>query len=76
MVLAKVLLVFYLVKQEKLKILSMKKRLKKEKIMKWPRVYKGYAGTYNGEISNPFNPELQPKDTESAIRNKLKDFYD
>ena len=54
----------------------MKKRLKKEKIMKWPRVYKGYAGTYNGEISNPFNPELQPKDTESAIRNKLKDFYD
>ena len=35
--------------------------------------YKGYASPYNADIFNSFNPELQLKDTESAIRNKLKD---
>ena len=29
--------------------------------------------TYSAEILNSFNPDLQLKDTESAIRNKLKD---
>ena len=33
----------------------------------------GYASTYNAKILNSFNPELQLKDIESAIRNKLKD---
>ena len=33
---------------------------------------KGYAITYNVEILNFFNPELQLKDTESIIKNKLK----
>ena len=32
---------------------------------------KGYASTYNMEILNSFNPELQLKDTEIAIKNKL-----
>ena len=35
--------------------------------------YKVYAGTCNVEILNSFNPELEIKDTESAIRNKIKD---
>ena len=33
-------------------------------------VFKGFENTYN--ISNSFNPELQLKDTDSAIKNKLK----
>ena len=30
----------------------------------------GYVNTSNVEISNSFNPELQLKDTESAIKSK------
>ena len=30
-----------------------------------------YTSTYNVEILNSFNPELQLKDTESAIKSKL-----
>ena len=41
--------------------------------MKRSHVYKGYENTYNVEIMNSFNPELQLKDTESAVRNLLKD---
>ena len=33
--------------------------------------FKGYANTYNDEILNSFNPELQLKDTESAVKSKL-----
>ena len=36
-------------------------------------VYKGYTSPYNVDILNSFNPKLQLKDTESAIRNKLID---
>ena len=36
--------------------------------------FKGYASTYNVEILNSFNPELQVEDTESAIKSNLKDF--
>ena len=32
--------------------------------------YKGYSGTYNVEILNPFNRELHFKDAEPTIRNK------
>ena len=42
------------------------------KITKRTYAFKGYASTYNVEILNSFNPELQLKDTESAIENKLK----
>ena len=43
------------------------------KITKQSRAFKGYASSYNVEILNSFNPELQLKDTESAIKNKLID---
>ena len=33
---------------------------------------KGFASTYNVDILNSFNPELQLRDTESAVKNKLK----
>ena len=33
---------------------------------------KGYASICNVKILNSFNPELHPKDTESAIKKKLK----
>ena len=36
-------------------------------------LFKGYASTYNVEILNSFNPELQLKDTESVIKSKLAD---
>ena len=32
---------------------------------------KGLASIYNVEFLNSFNPELQLKDTESAVKNKL-----
>ena len=34
-------------------------------------LFKGYASTCNIEILNSFDPELQLKDTESAIESKL-----
>ena len=34
-------------------------------------VLKGYASTYNVEISNSFDPKLQLKDTKSTIKNQL-----
>ena len=40
---------------------------KSVKITKESHAYKGCASTYNVEILNSFNPDLQPKDTESAI---------
>ena len=40
-------------------------------IMKRSHAYKGYTSTYNVEILNYLNLELQLQDTESAIRNKL-----
>ena len=36
--------------------------------------FKGFASTYNVEILNFFNPELQLKDTEPAIKNKPKNY--
>ena len=33
--------------------------------------FKGYGSTYNVEILNYFNPDLQLKDTESTIKSKL-----
>ena len=39
--------------------------------MKQEHAFKGFASTYNVEILNFFNPELQLKDTESAIKNIL-----
>ena len=41
------------------------------KIAKREHAFKGYASTYNVEILNSFNPELQLKDIESAIKSEL-----
>ena len=43
------------------------------KITKRAHAFKGFAIFYNVEILNPFNPELQLKDTQSAIKSKLID---
>lgn len=40
--------------------------------MKKRHPYKGYVITYNVEIFKCFNREIQIKNTESAIGNKLK----
>ena len=47
------------------------KNEKNVKITKREHAFKSYASTYNVEILNSFNPELQLKDTESAIKSKL-----
>ena len=44
------------------------------KIAKSNHAFKGFTGSYNVEILNIFNPELQIKDTESVIKSKLIDF--
>ena len=46
---------------------------KNAKIIKRANAFKGYASSYNVEILNSFNLELQLKDTESSIKNKLID---
>ena len=46
---------------------------KNAKITKQSHAYKGYASTYSVKVLNSFNPELQLKDAEYIIRNKLID---
>ena len=41
------------------------------RITKWAHAFKDYLSSYNVKILNSFNPELQLKDTESAIISKL-----
>ena len=41
------------------------------KIIKQEHAFKGYASTYNVEILNSINPELQLKDTDSAFKSML-----
>ena len=41
-------------------------------VTKREHTFKGFASTYNVEILNSFKPELQRKDTESAIKIKRK----
>ena len=47
------------------------KRKKKVKLTKRAHAFKGCTSTYNVAILNPFNPELQLKDTKHAIKSKL-----
>ena len=42
------------------------------KIKKRRHAFRDYASSHNAGILNYFNPDLQLKDTESAIKNKLK----
>ena len=44
---------------------------KNVKITKWAHPFKGFWSSYNGEILNSFNTDLQLKDTESEIKSKL-----
>ena len=55
--------------QKKKKIFWTKKNVK---ITKGANPLKGYASCYNVEIINSFNSELKLKDTESAVKKKLK----
>ena len=73
MVLAKILLALYTVKQLKAKNFLTKTKLYNAKITNRSHAYKGDMSTYNVEILNSFNHELQLKDTESAIKNILID---
>ena len=49
---------------------------KNVKITKRAHAFKGFASSCNVEILNSFNPELQLKDTESAIKKKPNRFID
>ena len=53
-------------------IQGFRKNLNWVKITKRAHAFKGYTSSYIVEILNFFNPELQLKDTESEIKNKLK----
>ena len=53
--------------------LDEKKTIKNAKTTNLSNAYKGSASTCNVEILNSFIPELQLKNTESAIKNKLID---
>ena len=54
--------------QKKLENLLNEKNIK---IAKREYAFKGFASTYNVKIINSFTPELQLKDTESAIKSNL-----
>ena len=66
-----VLIVLYIVIQKTEKFLIEKN----VKITKQEHAFKAYVSTYNFEILNYFMSELQLKDTESAIKSKLIQYY-
>ena len=68
---AKTLIVLYREKKQKVKGFQ-----KNAKITKRSHADKGYARTYSVKILNFFNRELQLKDTEYIIKNKLIIFPD
>ena len=47
----------------------------KKEIKKRAHAFKGFLSSYDVEILNSFNSELQLNDTESAIKNKLKKYF-
>ena len=49
----------------------MNKKKQKQNKTKESHASKGYASYYNAKILNFFNPELQHKNSESAIKNEL-----
>ena len=55
------------------KLFDKKMAVKNLKIKKRSHAYKGYVSTDNVDILNAFNAELQLKNTEPAIKTKLKD---
>ena len=45
------------------------------KITKRKHYFKGFGSTYNVYISKSFNPEVQLKDAECAIKNKFENLW-
>ena len=45
------------------------------KTKKQAHAFKGYASFYKFQMLNSFNPEIQLKDTKSAIKNKVKKLF-
>ena len=70
MVLAKILVALYTGKQETVNIFWMKKNVT---ITKRCHAYKAYSSTCSVKILNSFNPELQLRDIESAVKNNSID---
>ena len=66
----KIQLLLYIVIQTKSEIFLSKKNIKITK--RREHAFKVFASTYNVEILNSFNPELQLKDTKSASTSKYK----
>ena len=50
-----------------------KKTIRNVKITYQSHAYKGYASTYDVENSNSFDPEIQLKNKEPVIKEKLRD---
>ena len=46
---------------------------KNVKIAKWTQVFKDFTNSNNVEVLNPFNCELQLRDTYSSIKSQLAD---
>ena len=74
MALIKILLILYIVKQQKPNFFWWNNDYKNAKIAKrsqayrgYVQAYRGYVSTYNIETFNSFNPELQLQDIESII---------
>ena len=69
------MLIFYKEEQARIKLLLSENCLnqKNVKITKWELAFKGFASTYYFEILISFNPELPPRDAESANKVKLID---
>ena len=53
------------------KVFLNKKNLK---MPKGAHTFTGHGSSFNVKILSSFNPELQPKDSESANENKIKDY--
>ena len=66
------LLLYIVITQNAKKIFDEMKTINNIIITKESHAYKGCTNSYNVEILNSFNPELQLKNTESAIKKKLK----
>ena len=64
---AKALIALYIAKQKK------SEKFLNAKITKRLHAFKSYASSYNVKILNSFNSELQLKDVEFSIKNKLID---
>ena len=68
---SKIQLLLYIVIQKMRKDLKQKNKT----LTKREHLFKDYTSNYNVDVLNCFNLELRLKDTESAIKNKLKKIF-